>query len=67
MPWPPHIQEAKERMKQAEAALLADTESGEPYNAERRHRLLVELEHVMDDFLDKVAHLRQWLDLHGRT
>lgn len=65
MPWPPHIQEAEERMKKAKDALLADTESGEPYNAERRHRLLDELERAMDDFLNKVSHLRQWLDLRA--
>jgi hypothetical protein len=67
MPWPAHIQEAEERMKQAVAALLADTESGEPYNAERRHRLLAELEHAMDDFLDKISHLRQWLNQQAHT
>ena len=54
-------------MKRAEVALLADTESGEPYNTERRHRLLEELEHAMDDFLDKVSHLRQWLNQHTHT
>ncbi len=57
MAWPPEIQEAEERMKQARDALLADVESGQPYNAERRHALLDTLKHAQDEFFDMVAHL----------
>jgi len=58
MPWPPLVQDAAERMKRAEDALRADTDSGEPYNSERRNRLLTELQRAMAEFYDKVSQLR---------
>lgn len=45
-------------MNQAKDALLADVESGQPYNAERRHALLANLERAQNEFLDMVRRLR---------
>jgi len=59
MAWPQKIQKAEERMKKAEAALRADTESGKPYNSKRRHRLLEALKRAQSDFLTKVSRLRE--------
>ncbi len=59
MAWPPEIQEAEDRIYQARDALLADVESGQPYNATRRHALLRNLKRAQDEFLDMVARLAQ--------
>jgi hypothetical protein len=45
-------------MYQATDALLADVESGQPYNAERRHTLLADLKRAQDEFFGMVAQLR---------
>jgi len=58
MPWPAEIKEAEDRMCQALDALLADVESGQPYNAERRHGLLANLKRAQDEFFEMVAQLR---------
>ncbi len=58
MAWPPEIQEAEDRIYQARDALLADVESGQPYNAERRRALLANLKRAQDEFFDMVAQLR---------
>jgi len=57
MPWPPEIQEAEARMNQAKAAVLADVESGQPYNSERRSSLPDSLQRAQAEFLDMVSHL----------
>jgi hypothetical protein len=57
MPWPPEIQEADDKINQARNALLADVENGQPYDAERRHTLLVNLKRGQDEFFAMVAQL----------
>ena len=59
MPLPSDVQVAEDKMNQADAALQADVESGQPYNAERRNGLLDNLKRAMDDYLDKMSRLRQ--------
>jgi hypothetical protein len=58
MALPPVIQEAEDRMNQAQKALRADVESGQPYNAERRHALLADLKRAQDEFLALITQLR---------
>ena len=58
MPWAGEIKEAEDRMYQDNDALLADVESGQPYNAERRHALLANLKQAQDEFFKMVAQLR---------
>jgi hypothetical protein len=58
MPWAGEIKEAEDRMYQANDALLADVESGQPYDAERRHALLANLKEAQDEFYKMVAQLR---------
>jgi hypothetical protein len=58
MPLPPEVIAAQEKMNQAKDALLADVESGEPYNAASRHALLRNLKRAQDEFLHMVAQLR---------
>jgi hypothetical protein len=64
---PPDVQAAKERMNQADAALHADVESGQPYNAERRHRLLDNLKRATDEYLDRMPRLRPWARITNAT
>lgn len=59
MPWAGEIKVAEERMYQAVDALLSDVESGEPYNAERRHALLATLKRAQDEFFAAVAQLHE--------
>jgi hypothetical protein len=59
MPWAGDIKEAEERMYQANDALLADVESGLPYDAERRHTLLANLKRAQDEFFAMVAQLHE--------
>jgi hypothetical protein len=40
-------------------ALFADVESGELYNAERRHALLANLKQAQDEFFQMVAQLHE--------
>ena len=46
-------------MNQARDALFADVESGEPYNAERRHALLADLKRAQDEFFEMVAQFHE--------
>ena len=56
MPLPPDVQEAKERMEKAQAALIADiadTETGAAARA-RRDKLIDELRVATDNFVAKI-------------
>jgi hypothetical protein len=55
---PPDVTAAKDRMERADAALRADIESDQPYNRERRIRLIDELQMASDDYVEKISRLR---------
>ena len=57
MPLPPDVQAAKERMEQAQAALLADIET-DGTNPVRRIQLIDELQMAPDDYTRKIGRLR---------
>jgi hypothetical protein len=59
MAWAGEIKEAEERMYQANDALLADVENGQPYDAERRHALLNDLKRAQDEFFAMVSQLHE--------
>ncbi len=59
MPWPPEIQEAEDRMNQAKDAVLADVESGQPYNGTRRQALLAAYNHAQEEFFALIAQLHE--------
>lgn len=58
MPLPPHVDEARERMEPADAALRADIESDQPTVRERRIRLIDELQIASDEYVEKISRLR---------
>jgi hypothetical protein len=58
MPLPPDVLAAKTKMEIADAALRADIESGQPYDRERRIRLIDELQIAADDYVEKISRLR---------
>jgi len=58
MALPPEVQEAENRMNAAKDALLADIESGQPYDAARRHTLIHHVERTSSEFVALISRLR---------